>query len=313
MPATRDGSARVAYLITSYALPDQVLRLARTLRAGSPDAPIVIHHDDRGSRLDEPALARLGAVELVRPPVAVAWGTGSQLEMHLRCFAWLVERVAFGWMVMLSGQDYPIRPLADVERDLRASPFDGYVQGEPVPAPDWRRRDVDEFARRYHYRWRPVRPPGPRLRRAIAAARPLLLLREMPSGTLLGRRCPTPFSSSLPCRRGSDWLTLSRAAAEALVAAARSRPDVVKHYTRAIVPSESFAHTILHATPGLRLSADTRRYTSWRPDAHRPDVLGVADLERILASGADFARKFDVTHDAAVLDELDAVVGPRRG
>ena len=308
MSAERDGTARVAYLITSYALPEQVLRLARTLRAGSPDAPIVIHHDDRRSRLDEPALEALGGVELLRPPLAVAWGTGSQLRMHLRCFSWLVDRVAFAWTVMLSGQDYPIRPLADVERDLLAGPFDGYVQGEPVPAPGWRGREVDEFARRYFYRYRPIRPPGPRLRRAIAAARPLLTLREMPSGTLLGRRCATPFSPSLPCRRGSDWLTLSRAAVEALVATARSRPDVVRHYTRAIVPSESFAQTILHATPGLRLSADTRRYTSWRREAHRPDVLGLADLDRILGSGADFARKFDVTHDAAVLDELDAVV-----
>jgi hypothetical protein len=313
MTAERDGAARVAYLITSYAQPDQVLRLARTLRAGSPGSPIVIHHDDRRSRLDEAALAELGGVELVRPSLPVAWGTGSQLVMHLRCFSWLVERVAFRWVVMLSGQDYPIRPLAAVERDLLASPFDGYVQGEPVPAPSWRRRDVDEFARRYFYRYRPIRPPGPRLRRAIAAARPLLLLRELPSGTLLGRRCATPFSRAFPCRRGSDWLTLSRAAVEALVATARARPAVVRHYTRAIVPSESFAPTVLHATPGLRLSADTRRYTSWRPDAHRPDVLGVGDLDRILASGADFARKFDVAHDAAVLDELDAVVGTRPG
>jgi hypothetical protein len=34
-------------------------------------------------------------------------------------------------------------------------------------------------------------------------------------------------------------------------------------------------------------------------------VLREADLERILASGLDFARKFDASVDARVLDELD--------
>jgi hypothetical protein len=33
----------VAYVVTSYRYPEQVLRLARTLRAGSPDAPLTEH------------------------------------------------------------------------------------------------------------------------------------------------------------------------------------------------------------------------------------------------------------------------------
>ena len=63
---------------------------------------------------------------------------------------------------------------------------------------------------------------------------------------------------------------------------------------------------MLHATPGLRLSGDTRRYSAWTAGAARPAILRLADLDRIVASGADFARKFDVTVDAAVLDALDA-------
>ena len=95
---------------------------------------MVIHHDDRASRLDERALAALGGVERVRPASAVEWGAGSQLDLHLRCFAWLLERVAFDWLVMLSGQDYPARPVAEVERDLAAAPYDAFVVGEPVPS-----------------------------------------------------------------------------------------------------------------------------------------------------------------------------------
>jgi hypothetical protein len=81
------------------------------------------------------------------------------------------------------------------------------------------------------------------------------------------------------------------------------------HYRRTVVPTESFPHTVLHAEPGLRLSSDTRRFTLWPSRSPHPAVLTVADLDHILSSGADFARKFDLTIDPIVMDELDRVVG----
>lgn len=312
MSADGAEATRVAYLVMSHAHPHQVLRLARSLRAGSPAAPVVIHHDDRQSCLDEAALDALGGVQLVRPPTAVSWGWASQLDMVLRCFGWLLDRVTFDWMVLLSGQDYPIRPLAEIERDLTAGPYDGYVEGVKVAPPPWTRGHVDQFSRRYFYRYRSIREPGPRLRRAVTAARPVLVLRDMPWGVLLGRRCAVPFSPVLTCRRGSDWLSLSRRAVEAVLGAARSRPELLRHYRRTILPTESFPQTVLHAAPGLRLSTDTRRFTSWTHGSAHPDVLRLADLERILTSGADFARKFDIMVDHGVMDELDRVVGARR-
>jgi hypothetical protein len=206
--AAGDGRARdgdwwgplvsVAYVVTSHRYPEQVLRLARTLRAGSPDAPLLIHHDDRQSQLDVAVLAGLGDVQLVQPPTAVAWGWASHLDMLLRCFAWALERVPFDWLTVLSGQDYPIRPLAEIERDLLDSPYDGYVEGIEVDPPRWTRGKLDEFSRRYFYRHRSIRNPGAVLRCAIAAARPALLVREMPWGVVLGRRCAAPFSPALP-------------------------------------------------------------------------------------------------------------------
>jgi hypothetical protein len=298
----------VAYVVTSHCYPEQVLRLARTLRAGSPDAPLLIHHDDRRSQLDVAALARLGGVQLVRPPTAVAWGWASHLDMLLRCLAWALERVPFDWLIVLSGQDYPIRPLAEIERDLLDSPYEGYVEGIEVDPPRWTRGDLDEFSRRYFYHHRPIRNPGAILRRAIAAARPALLVRDMPWGVVLGRRCAAPFSPALPCRRGADWLSLSRRSVEVVVHAAQTRPELIRHYRRTVMPTESFPHTVLHAEPALRLSGDTRRFTSWPSRSAHPRLLTVADLDRILSSGADFARKFDLTIDPMVVNELDRVI-----
>ena len=119
----------------------------------------------------------------------------------------------------------------------------------------------------------------------------------MPWGTLLGVRHRGP---GVPVRRGADWLTLSRRAVEVV-----TRGELVGHYRRTVLPTESLPHTALHAA-GLPLSGDTRRYTAWAPGAAHPALLGSDDLDAILASGADFARKF--APDDPVLDELDRVV-----
>src|SRR4051794_13134119 len=232
----------VAYLVTSHTGPDQVLRLVRTIRALSPSAPVLVHHDGRCEPLDARAVVAVGGVELVPPVPVVEWGRASQLAMLLRGVRAALERADFDWVTVISGQDYPARPLEAVERELAASPYDGFVEGHRVAAPPWRRHGADEFSRRYFYAWRRVPDPGRLGRRAVAAARPLLTLRDIPAGVLLGHRTRTPFTAALPCRRGSDWLTLNRRAAEVLDGAARDRARLLRHFERTVLPTEAFPH-----------------------------------------------------------------------
>lgn len=300
---------RVAYLITSYNLPTQVLRLTSVLRAGSPDAPIVVHHDDRWCAVDRIKLEAID-VKLVAPPSCVAWGSFSQLAMVLRCLKWTLTYTDFDWVALISGQDYPIRPVVEIERSLGATEFDALIgvgRCEPPPL----RRTVDEFGGRYYYRWRrlPTRT-GSRLARTAAKARPLLLSKSLPTGFWLGvRALHSPFDSDLVCHCGPDWFTLSRTAVEAVDHFVRVRPEVLEWYRRTIIPTESFVHTALANNSVLRLSGDNRRYTVWdRRNMTGPRVLRIEDLDSILASRADFARKFDETVDNTVLDAIDRLV-----
>jgi hypothetical protein len=77
--------------------------------------------------------------------------------------------------------------------------------------------------------------------------------------------------------------------------------ELLDHFLHTIVPTEAFVHTVL-ADSGLRLSPDNRRYVRFEANSPNPCVLTRDDLDAALASGADFARKFD---DPAVLDEID--------
>jgi hypothetical protein len=84
---------------------------------------------------------------------------------------------------------------------------------------------------------------------------------------------------------------------------AAAPPALERRFMRTIVPTEAFVQTVLANRPELRLSPGNRRHLLFdRPEAPSPRVLGPADLDQALASGADFARKFE---DVAVLDEID--------
>jgi hypothetical protein len=279
---------RVAYLVMSHRAPVQVERLLRKLRAGSAGAALVSHHDPRGEALDAGALRELG-VRRVEPATAIEWGTGSQLRALLNALRFAVDNEAFDWLVHLSGQDYPLKPINAIERELAAADVDGFIEQAEVGPLDLRRRHVDEFVARYRYTWR----RSPVNARHLAFARPLLLAR--------GRRVAHPALRPPRERlhRGSDWFTLNRRA----VAAVLQRADLLGHFDRTLAPTEAFPHTVLWNRTDLRLSGDTRRYTAWRPGSPHPETLGHHDLDAALASNADFARKFD---DPAVLDALDA-------
>jgi hypothetical protein len=273
----------VAYLVLSYTLPAVIERLVATLRAESPDAVIAVHHDARRCALGEVDALR------IEPPSSVEWGHGSQLTAVLRCLRWVHEAADFDWLVLLSGQDYPVRPLPVIEADLAAAPFDAFIRHAPVRPLRLRRGGVDEFARRYAYRWRPVSSTR------LARLDPLVQIRTLPSGTYAG----FPARPPLPVFHGSDWFTLSRRAVEAVLDAPAA---VVDHFLHTIIPTEAFVGTVL-ANSSLRLANDHRRYAVFEPpSAPSPRVFGLADLDAVLASGGDFARKFA---DLSVLDEID--------
>src|SRR3954451_23746812 len=105
----------------SYTHPELVRRLVARLRGGV----VAVHHD--------PRRCALGEVDaLVIPPAPVEWGHGSQLAAILRGFAWL-RAYEWDWLVLLSGQDYPVRPVAEIASSLLAAPDDAFIRHTPVP------------------------------------------------------------------------------------------------------------------------------------------------------------------------------------
>lgn len=305
------------YLVLSHGKAEQLFRLVQTLRAGSPDSAIVLHHDAKGDPLDENALLELGGIFFVKPQVFVEWGTASQLDSLLRSINFALKNLDFSWLSVLSAQDYPLRPLAAIEDELRDSPFDAFVDAAPVAPSAW-------VSARYFMQYRPL----PRLRYANLFPRQLfsaidwfcdqlndrqslIHIEGGPRDTSkhLGIRTKNhPFSSHFTCFKGSDWFTLSQRAADYLLAFGHKRPEIFEYYRRTFIPSESYYQTVLCNANELKICNDNRRFILWGRESPHPKTLTLTDFDAMTLSGKDFGRKFDTKVDSAVLDALDRKV-----
>jgi Core-2/I-Branching enzyme len=319
--------ARVVYLIATHVNPEQIIRLVRTLHAGSPTSRVVLHHDYDSCYLDADAFSGLERVHLT-DHVPIQWGKFSQVEMTLRSIQWALDRYEFDWLVFLSGQDYPIQPLSAIEDFLDRTTYDGFLQATPVEDLPWGIGRGRYLFRYYRALWLP-RVPGmrkPLERRKSKFERRL----EPPRLNLyLGRRRlrigvrprSSPFDGAFHCYAGSSWWTLSRRCVEYVCRFTQENPRLSKHYRRTLVASdESFFATVLLNNDSLDIcSDDNLRFISWTVSdlARRghPDLLTAGDYERIIGSRKQFARKFDQAKDSRILDLLDAHIaaGARSG
>ena len=286
----------VAYIVLSHRNPEQVLRLVGALAEG-PAARVLVRHDPRGPSLGTGDIEAAGG-EAIQDDIVFEWGGWSQLELILSCLRLALARHDPRWVLVLSGQDYPLRPLAAIEGELEASAADGRLGA--VRAVETRRPPPgeDEFFLRCRYRHYTCPRGLPHLPRAV---RGLAYVRELPPRAG-GRRLAAP---PLPFFASADWLTLGRRALAAALVAADDR-RLMRHFRRVAVPSESFFASVLMNDATLSIERDHRRFAPFAHEgAAHPETLTSADLERMLASGADFARKFDVAVDSHVLDLLD--------
>jgi len=313
---------RIAYFIFSHVNPDQVIRLIDALRS-SPGAQVVVHHDYSVDYLDPNLIRPSKNVHLFPEHISVSWGTFDQVEMQLRILKWANHNLEYDWAINLTGQDYPIKPLTEIEDFLGTTEYDGFLEATPVSQLE--AEDRKSCERRYFFRYVSLpkhldlrRPPSGTewwfdgLTTALNGKQNLLqiapTLRNMP--TRIGtRRIKTPFSEDFQCHKGSSLWSLSRRAVSHLLEFVGNHPHVSRHYARTLIPSESMLQTILSNNRTLNLCRDNLRYMRWSPLSAGPDVLSQKDFPDLIASGKHFARKIDITHAPMLVDQLDTYIG----
>jgi hypothetical protein len=215
----------------------------------------------------------------------------------------LLDLAPDDWVTVLSGQDYPLRPLREYEEHLASCGADMLLE-EPQNGPD-EELLLDRYrARSYSV---PAWAVNRWLRKSVQLV-PGLSWHPQPSGSpprVDVARLRTPFRHGFRVHRGNDLYALNGRALRALL---NAPPRLLRYYSRTRIPSESYTHTVLLNDPSLVNRNELLHFAVWERSSH-PEWLTEADLPACIASRRWFARKFDA--DEPVLDRLDALLGPQ--
>lgn len=302
----------VAYLIQSHKNVGQVSRLVWALSELDPGCRIYISHDHRDGH---------GIEELAAGRVRVTRDDGGRGGFH-PIARWLkqVEMVrqdgAAEYVVLISGQDYPIRPMSSMLNDLRQA-GDGFLECFPALVQEGNHWPVREGRSRYLYRWRELRPISDRIRdllgplHALNFVQPWVRVNVAYGGVQVGLRRGT-LPDGMQCFGGSMFPSLSWRAAEHVVHTVQTRPDIMRWAHESLVIDESFFQSVLMTHPALEFTLSAHRFFKFdRSRFGHPAILTEQDFPELATSEAYFARKFDVTVDERVLDVIDESLGIR--
>jgi hypothetical protein len=305
---------KVCYLIQSHINSEQIYRLIDIIKISSPEAEIIVSHNFTGCELDVKTLEKSG--------VQVLSGKGGRgdfvlLQSYLDAIKWLIDnQINYDWLIYLSGQDYPIKPISNIENYLAKTSYDGFIEYFQIFSPEshW---SIKEAKSRYLFRYKKINSLTKLPNWGKKVLTPIKIINYLQpfvrinlAYDMLGVRSLSLLSEDFVFYGGSFFTTLSRKCVEHVHQFCQSHPEVVEYYKGVCVADESFIQTILVNSGLFNLCNDNKRYYDFSQTRNgRPATLTTKDYNAIVQSEAHFARKFDMCKDKIILDLLDKEIG----
>ena len=295
---------RIAYIIIAHKLPEQLVRLVRKLN--SDTAIFLIHIDKKTNaeiyqKMVSPLDNNKNVYFIKRH--ACNWGSFGYLNASLKGIQEILRLgIACDYVVLLSGQDYPIKSNSYIQKVLLASDGRSYLEYFSLPAERWDGEGGLDRLNYWHFDC---------YGQEFAFLRKNGFLYHFPDQLWSALAKIVPVRRSLPGNMdifgGSAFWCLPRDCVEYIDKFVRQNIKFVKFFKYVRLPEEIFYQTILLNSHFQDLLVnDDLRYISWpsNPSLH-PEILNKHDFERFINTENLFARKFDITVDADVLDMID--------
>lgn len=272
---------RLAYIITAHTNPPQLLRLLRTLEAPGIVSAVALHIDAKAA----PELHRAARQYVEAHPNTtvitsepIIWGSWRLAHAQIRAIRELLRAsTEWDYCINLTGQDYPLKTQSQIAQALAEGP----AGANYLEILDFDKASANA-RKRLEYWWMPWRGKMKKLWRR--------------------RRQP-----DFKVYWGSNYFALTRTACETL-----AHSDVTRRMERTFrftLCSDELIiqNALMHGAQALRDSFvnKTFRKLTWTGGWH-PRTYTIADRDELLSSDAWFARKFDTSVDASILDAIDA-------
>ena len=278
-------STAIAFLMLAHEHPEPCARLARRLLDAGHD--VVIHldldADDDFMEIFDQSLGNTGdgAGTLHRcRRVAVTWGEWSMVEATLAGLEALESLPATpDHVYLLSGADYPIRPLEQLEVFLARHRDIDFIEHVDALTERWVRDGPQRVRFRYWH--------GVNWRR-----HPHLYTLSLNLQRVLGRE--RRFPEGLAPHLGAQWWVLSWRSCKTALELAR-RPEIQRFFRRTWVPDELFFQTVVASRSPEAQRRSCMLTHALFTDRGTPVVFHDDHAEYLAKQPAFFARKLSPT------------------
>jgi len=283
-----------AYIILAHKNEQQVQRLIDTLDDGN--STYFLHVDLKVSDTEFKKLfSKNSQVHFVRR-VKTEWGGFGLVNATLNAMLDIRKTGDFDKIILLSGQDYPIKSNEEIDQYFKNSKFNIFMDHFPLPNHrKWGMGGGMYRVNKYFFGLSWIEKYLAKAINFLAVFIPIIN-RKLAKGV-------QPFS-------GSQWWVMDMRALNYVLDYVADHPEYVKFHRHTFAPDELFFQIILLncKDESLRdhIANDNLRYMQWKTSeiAH-PEILNINDLDNIGESDALFARKFDTGIDEEVINSID--------
>lgn len=282
-----------AIIILAHNEPEHLIKLVSYFEK---DCYVLIHIDKKSSfekkYIDQ--LDSMPQVTKVYRKYAVHWGGFSILQCELFMFREAVKIKDASYFHLLSGQDYPIRPL-----NYFLNFFERYNSIEllncvRLPHQLWQRCTFSRFQYYYPYDCVSCGRDSSFVHKAVKI--------QMRTG--FKRRIPDMIDYIYG---GSQWMSVTRTAVKYLLLYTKKRPSLYYRMFMTFAPDETYIQTVLCNVISERYyERGNFRFIRWKyENGSNPAVLTKEHLHLLLENEYLFARKMSANKSSMLLSEIN--------
>ncbi|AUT02014.1 hypothetical protein CLI64_17385 [Nostoc sp. CENA543] len=281
---------KIAYIILAHKLPQQLVRLIYRLNDDS--ATFFLHID---GKVNDKVYSDIVNQVQNMPNVYLLkrykcyWGKIDIVKATIEGIRQLINHnVEFDYAILLSGQDYPIKPITQIKNFLHERRGHEFIESFSLKQDNkWTYQDGCyqslNRVKHWHFHFRSKHFYLPIERKFIPGLEPF---------------------------GGSQWWCLSKECIYYINNFLLKNPDYINYFRYVFIPDELFFQTIISNSPfGAIIFNDDLRYVDWEnPNPTPPAVLDKSYFEELVSSPKFFARKFDMSRNVEILNLIDQAI-----
>ena len=279
---------RQAILITAYR---DIPLLTRLINYFDGDFEVFVHLDKKCAE-QTIHLQKMSNVHLYKK-YKIAWGDVNHLKAIILLMREAHNHTDLEYFHLITGSDYPCMPLQNFKNFCKEHRHDNFVEHFPLPTPMW---GNEGGLQRIQYFWL---QPSARVKHGRWIEKSIKWQRR------LGIRRPFNHFDGRLYGGGTYW-SVGREAVGVALNYLDAHPDYLRRFRWTSIAEEICLPT-LWAGIGMPMRNDYKRYIDWGSDGANPQVLTEKDYDRIIISGALFARKMQSGVSDSLLNMLDTL------